>query len=326
MIKNLIWIVGMLFLAGCGGGGGDDGGSTTTLSYTGLTSSTDITSQNATPVAVNSFENTNQISQISSGGSVTGLVESLKSDYVSMPLPAVLTKLMVQFMDMNQLRAMASESVGGIQESETVYGSCGGSMTISLSGPDSGFSGSVSYNGFCEFFGVTISGTIGLTGSVSSSAETISMNMTFSNIQSSYSGVLTTNSGSMSLILNTKIATVTIPSFLSYNATSGQTSKMENGLMTMTFNSLASLRSVSLTMSGTFFDPTYGKVELATVTPFIISTSSIYPSSGAVTATGVNNEKTLLTVVDVTNVRIQADTDGDGIYDYDGGTVAWISL
>ncbi len=44
--------------------------------------------------------------------------------------------------------------------------------------------------------------------------------------------------------------------------------------------------------------------------------ADFYPNSGSMTVTGANNSSVKLTAIDSTNVRLQVDTNGDGVVDY----------
>ena len=68
-----------------------------------------------------------------------------------------------------------------------------------------------------------------------------------------------------------------------------------------------------------------GSVTLATLTPFKILDTEIYPHEGVVTATGAGDSRLTFTVLDETYVQIDIDADGDGI-DEITLTTTWFDL
>jgi hypothetical protein len=68
-----------------------------------------------------------------------------------------------------------------------------------------------------------------------------------------------------------------------------------------------------------------GSVLVATVTQFIQTDTEAYTSTGQAVITGANGSRIRLTVIDVTQVRLDLDADGDGSYEATQ-TVPWTSL
>jgi hypothetical protein len=80
---------------------------------------------------------------------------------------------------------------------------------------------------------------------------------------------------------------------------------------------------IEVEIFGTFYHPDYGYVTVSTEESFVIYDGDEWPSSGILLMVGANNTKAKLTAIDETKCRIVADTDGDGVYDYDSGNLYW---
>jgi hypothetical protein len=76
-------------------------------------------------------------------------------------------------------------------------------------------------------------------------------------------------------------------------------------------------------ISGNFYSPDYGYVTLSTQEAFITLDEDDYPSQGILIATGAGGTTARLTVLSATTYHVEADTNGDGTYEYDSGTLYW---
>ena len=77
---------------------------------------------------------------------------------------------------------------------------------------------------------------------------------------------------------------------------------------------------------GTFYHPDYGFVLLTTTNPLLIHGADGWPTSGQFTISGNNATKAQLTAIDQSHLGIEADTDGDGMFDWDSGLLIWSDL
>lgn len=85
---------------------------------------------------------------------------------------------------------------------------------------------------------------------------------------------------------------------------------------------------VSFTISGTYYDHDHGYVSVSTTTPFILYSGYDHPSQGVLIIdgrTGIagGSTKARLTAITASTYRVEADTNGDGSYDWNSGTVNW---
>jgi hypothetical protein len=67
-------------------------------------------------------------------------------------------------------------------------------------------------------------------------------------------------------------------------------------------------------INGRIYDPDLGYVDLQTV-------QDITSSSGVLVATGSNGTRARLTILSSSTYKVEADTDGDGVYDWDSGVL-----
>jgi len=81
-------------------------------------------------------------------------------------------------------------------------------------------------------------------------------------------------------------------------------------------------------VSGKYYDPTYGYIDVVTTDNFRFLESDNYtwPSSGVMVVTGTDNTKARLTAVSNTQCQIDADLDGDGDYEWGPVTKNWVDL
>ena len=85
---------------------------------------------------------------------------------------------------------------------------------------------------------------------------------------------------------------------------------------------------VSMTISGIFYDPHYGYVTLSTPENLIVYDYDRVPTSGILLVEGDNGvsgfpTKARLTCYSSSLFNVEADTDGDGIYDWSSGVLSW---
>jgi len=303
-MKRLLLSVGQLalfaFLSGCGGGGG---GSTTpynpleSLPYTGSTSAALIDSADVEELMVIAyFGNAIGNSAFRDLG-----VESAASP--QRPADG----------------ANAPALLAAAQEPYIEDGACGGTATYDLDVDvnNGNFHGTITYAGFddCDLM---------LTGSVPVSGQLNLQTFLFNNMTamfellemrgeqfglwvvsgryefSEYTGGATINGD-----LRVRDDSGRVYWFDSYHTTIAQ------GYDTQSYEDES--------LAGRFYDPDRGYVDLATETPVRTYVGESVPSSGALLAGGADGASARLSFLSTVLYRVEADTDGDGSYDYDTG-------
>jgi hypothetical protein len=104
-----------------------------------------------------------------------------------------------------------------------------------------------------------------------------------------------------------------------HNNTLNKTAWLNNFVITSTQESADSL----ITLNGRYYDPDYGYIDLSTESPGVILTGDENPSAGVLVGKGRNNTKARLTALTSMTYKVEADTNGDGVYDWNSGTLNW---
>jgi hypothetical protein len=85
---------------------------------------------------------------------------------------------------------------------------------------------------------------------------------------------------------------------------------------------------VDFQVSGRYYHPDYGYVDISTPTAFRIYSSSTWPSQGVLVLDGKTgiaggSSRARLTVISSNAYNVEADTNGDGAYEWNSGTLTW---
>ncbi len=288
-----------LCLIGCDSGGGSGG-----LVYTGATLQATITEANGEKLATQAFEGGQ------TGGSVSFATLDGGGDS-GKPLTIALYKTLSTAV--NEVDA-ATRTDPGIAKAliavnETMIGSCGGDASFSVTFDDVllSFDGTLTFNDYCE-------DQTTLSGSATFSGQFVDPVTGFGNINLSFN-TLTVSSG-------TESQTVSGDVTISLSATS-ESVTMDIVVRDDTTNDVFWVNNFSLTvtagagfediqLSGRFYDPVEGYVELST--PIALRTLDVddYPSSGTLVATGVNGDVTV-TALPGAAYQVDIDIGSDGI-------------
>jgi hypothetical protein len=79
---------------------------------------------------------------------------------------------------------------------------------------------------------------------------------------------------------------------------------------------------VEMTLTGRYYHPEHGYVDIATIDALRINNSDQFPSSGQIIITGASGSKARLTATSNTEYTLEVDADGDDIYEI-GTTENW---
>lgn len=321
-IRLLLSALGILGLVACGGGGGGGGiappVSPTGLTYTGVTSPAIIDSNNAVELASGAFIGGETGSNFGIISSVTAdqskIVREIKLYQVAQIFSEPLYKI-----DINSHR---KDSLAVQTEQDTIQGDCGGSAsyTVNVDDVTGGFTGSMTFNGYCSE-NVTITGTTGFSGQVDiNSGDFLNFNLDFNMISLSSGNQSYTIDGDISVDVSGPSSTASLEMKMKDN--SGEVFWVNNYVLIIS----EGVDYVDVSATGKFYHPTYGYVDLSTNTP--LRTYNIYewPSSGELQIVGGEATKARLIAIDENTCRIIADTNGDENYDYDSGQVRWNDL
>lgn len=324
-IGILIVLVFATLLA-CGGGGG--GGGTTTaapsLTYTGLTAKAVIDESNAADIsagAVNGGLRGNLLNGFASLASATGSVDAQNNKlYIT---ATILQKAVVNLQSVSQSSMGSSRAVS--TEQETVTGACGGQALGSFHIDDGtgDFWGNFSFSNYCES-DVTINGAANFSGSINLSTdeiESITFDLQYlTGTQLSGSYII---DGSLVIVNQSTGFTISMNMYLQ-NGNSSDVFWISDYHM----EGVEDATNLLMNISGNFYDPEYGHITLSTLQDLTMNVDETVPSSGILAVVGENGPAGGPTMAKLTCYpsglfQVEADTNGDGIYDWDSGTLSW---
>jgi hypothetical protein len=330
LVKNLNYLcvvgvvaLGLMTIVATGGGGGDgDGGGPSIPSYTGLTEPATIDENNAEALAVGAYEG----GRMGAATGVMGVVQTEASGNIGYSRILKVSEVLED--SLRQVDFMSRSDgtfIGAIYTvSATVYGNCGGSAsyTISVDDQTGDFSGSFTFASYCED-GVTISGGASFSGQVDVITEDLmKFSLSFSTLTGTSGNESFTLSGDISFDLTVYPYIMTM-SVLVRDESTGKVYWVKDYTMTVTEGATY----VDVELSGTYYDPDYGYVILTTPTPLRIYEDHYWPSQGVLVVEGEigamgGNTKARLTFLSSITYQVEADTNGDGEYDWDSGVLS----
>jgi hypothetical protein len=317
----------VFWLTACSGGGSSDSGSSG-ITYTGQTSAAAISEDNAGSLAASALDAGSSNSAFSLNGFAALDGADPGSDAAHGPLLLGIARTLEDAVEFVDFSAASEPDVSAAAQTRdgTLSGECGGSASYSIS-VDSGtgaFSGSFSFSGYCVG-DLTVNGGASFSGDVNTSTEQLeSFTFSFNAITATSGSESVTMNGSISISAST--STMTMNMTIQDNTT-GWTCKVVNYQMIVNDYGTYSEYSVS----GRFFDPDYGYVDLETNQTFRVYAGDDYPSSGVLTLYGEDGSaggrtSAVLTAVDATQCRVEVDGDGDGVYEVTVYPVLWSDL
>lgn len=317
----------VLSLTACGGGGGG-GESSSGITYTGLTTEATIDENNAVVLSTGAYQG-GQTGAALVGG--VGAVQVGEDGSVGLPRPLKVSQALESALHkVDMTSGSLGTLVGAIYtEKDTIYGDYGGSAsyTINVNDETGAFSGSITFNSYSDDGVTTISGPVSFTGSLDVNTEDfIEFRFSFDNLTGVSGSDSFTLDGDISFDNTVYPAEITMTMLLKDNHTA-KVYKLEDYVMTLT--DMGSY--VDVEGSGAYFDPDYGYVSISTAAPFRIYYGDIYPSEGVLLIdgnTGIAGGSTMarLAALSSSTCLVEADTNGDGIYDWNSGVMNWDDL
>ena len=320
LILSIMCIIGLISCGG-GGGGGDPvnvPSVPTGLTYTGVTSPAIIDSNNAAELASDAFMGGETGSNLGIFSSVSGMPSEMTRNIKLYKVVKILGDPLYKI-DFNSQR---EDSLAVQTEQDTVAGDCGGSAsyTVTMDDVSGTFTGSMTFIGYCNE-NTTISGTAGFSGQINVNTSdflnfALSINM------------ISLTSGDQSYIIDGDVSvdvsgSSSIASLdMLMKDSSGEVFWVSDYTLTIT----EGVDYVDLGVSGKFYHPTHGYVDLSTKTA--VRTYNIYqwPSSGELEIVGGGDTTARLIVIDENYCQIIADTNGDGNDDYFSDQINWNDL
>lgn len=319
LILSIVCILGLVACGGGGGGGGDFmPAELTGLTYTGVTSPAVIDSDNAAELASDAFiggETGSNLGMFSSVADAQSTIErKIKLYEVVQIFDGALHKI-----DFSNHRG---DLLAVKTEQDTVIGDCGGSAsyTVEMNDLNGTFTGSMTFNDYCN--GNTfISGTAGFYGQVTVDAsEFLNFNLSIDMIKLTSGDQSYVMDGDVSVDVERPSSTATVDMLM--KDSSGEVFWVKDYTLTI----FEGVDYADVEVSGRFYHPTYGFVDLSTILPVRIFNIDDWPAFGELQVVGEDGTKARLLVFNKNSCRIIVDTHGNGTYDYESDDISWSDL
>jgi hypothetical protein len=307
-LLKLILISSAFLLTACGGGGGGGEETPEPITYTGLKTPALINTSNASVLVGGIMGSELESSLNNTIGVVTDEAESGTS------LPASLIMLQTLANTARQIDITGAAVLPGTIQTNTETQLCdSGSITVSIAVDDvSGeFSGTMIYDA-CVISGVYMNGTIKVTGLFDPALlEITQMNMTFTDLTQSYGTESYTQSGSIAASFSGSTS-VLVANYLVRDNHTLAVYMYANYRVESTDNITEAL----IRLSGRFFHPDYGYVDISTLNTIHMNSTDDWPYLGIVLATGDNSSLMVDCEGDsILTYTLSVDADGDGNYE-----------
>jgi hypothetical protein len=313
----------LLFLTSCGG---SSGGSSSGISYTGLTTQATVDQNNAEELSTGAYSGGSTGSAI---GGTLGVIQTGQPEPEGYPRVLKVAQVLEGTLDKVDFMSRAYGTFVGevYTESEKIYGACGGSasVTVSIDDQTGYFSGRMNFNKYCDME-ITISGGVDLSGKFDLYAEELTeFTMSFDNLTSTSASDSVTLKGDISLVNVTAYGGTMIMNMTMQDNSTKETFRLVDYKIVVT----EQFDSIGIDISGRYYDPNYGYVDISTPTLFRIYEGNENPSKGVLVVTGKTgigggSTKARLKTISSSTYKVEADTDGDGLYDYDTGVLYWL--
>lgn len=315
-----IIVFGLVAIIGSGGGGGGGSGSSSGLTYTGSETLASISDGNAQALATGAYTNGNTGYAMST---ITAL-QAGDNEQIGYPVLLKVSNMLTDSLEQVDFRTGSGADGSRTTVTESVVGDCGGTgaYTINFNDGTGVFSGSFTFTNYCNQ-GTTITGGVTFSGTVDvNNNMLLSFSFSFVALTVSSAGDSLTLGGTLSIDTVGSPSTLTLDVFVRYNTDGNPVYWVRDYTLIVTEGS----GFVDLQISGIFYNPVEGYVTVSTDTPISVNDGDDYPSSGVLVITGGGDTKAKLTFVSSTTYRVEADTDGDGTYDYNSGDLLWADL
>jgi hypothetical protein len=319
LLVALAAALSLAVLAACGGGGGGGGG-VETIEYTGVTTQAAITNSNAEEMATDAYLGGDAGSQM---GGMFGAVGS--GGQAGAPRHVAFAKMLAE--TVQKLDVSSTVAVGVTQSGTQPCDTSGNiSFTMTVDETTGAFSGSFNYNNCTSGF-QTMNGAVTFSGNMDTNGEFTGMTMTFNAVTVSDGGFSISFGGSMSMsgMLSSPV-TMTMNMRIRENST-GSVVWINNYTVSIVTGSDGNGPYEEMTVSGRFYEPAHGFVDLTTIAPLRVYDVDEYPSQGELRFDGLGATYARLVVIDNTQCQVFADSDpftpGE---EFDSGVILWADL
>ncbi len=307
----------VLMLNGCGGGGGSDGVGGG-IAYTGITTQAAVESGNAQDLSTGAYEGGAMGASLSLGVVLQPAVG--RPNYLDTAL--ILEEVISQIDIKASLGFVPAGAI--VNDSGTIPGQCGGNVQYSIQADDvtGDFSGTLNFSAFCSQ-GVLVAGGANITGKYDLQKDRfVYFSLASGSMSLTYGSDSVTAKMNISFNYQTSPATITMSIYLKNNK-DGKVYWVDYSI-----NLWKALNYMEVNASGKYYHPGYGYVVVSTPTNLRIYSGNDWPSQGVLildgkTGSAGGSTRARLTVISSTTYQVEADTNGDGIYDWNSGILSW---
>jgi hypothetical protein len=324
---EIVSVLSVLFavsVSSCGGGGGSSSPGVSSP-YSGITTAAVVTDNNAVEIALAAFQagdlGANAVVPLAPAGG-TAVRQT-----AAMPAPLALVRT-VSKAAVSAIRPPAA-AVGPsprapFTESGVIPDGQGGEARYTISGDDATgvFTGTFEFVGFHGDGGGVIAGAVAVSGAVTQNSMHILFDFRSVHIVDVSGGSDVTAAGTVDLVASMDPATGTDTATLNLFFTDNVTRETV-WLSDYHLTTIAGAGYSDVTLSGRIYLHDYGYVDIASQIPFRYLDGVTFPASGQMTVTGQANRGVRLTADSQTQCTLDADLDGDGLYDELTVTVYW---
>ncbi|MBW4056297.1 MAG: hypothetical protein HIU83_13025 [Proteobacteria bacterium] len=309
MNRNAISLMAVLLAAvvlgmgGCGGGSTSSAAATTqsaagNSSFAGNTSQAVVTASNAKALSSDAYHGLQTVS------SAAAVEKATNDSQPSPPRVQELSKIIESSIQSVVKESLRTAKVVAATIAETNNGASGYyQYTIEVDQATGSYSGNLIFSQYKAYSNsAAISGSVYCSGVYDKLNQLFtSLNITMDGLSGTWGVDTETITGTISLDQTNSAKTITISAVL-FDTRTNSTSWFKELIFTFVGS--------SLTVSGTYYDPVYGYVEIATVTPLMSSAFADSATSGQLLFTGSNGSKARLTFTGSGDI-VEVDTAGN---------------
>ena len=330
-VKAVSALLLFALITACGGG---SGGGSSGLSYSGAITPASLTATNSATLLSDAYAEGNSAANVDRIGSVASLTNSTHAA-PRRPRGLALSEALITFIRLSAagdtLNAPSVAAAVTTIPTNTLSGGCGGSATVNGSYDDvsSAISVTATFNSYCQN-GTTLNGDISASGNAVISSSSIlsisNLSITVSNLTVDMGGGdFFTAGGTLSIIPQSGYSSIATHSVITINMLfkdnlTTKVYKLENYAISQTMT----LGYNDMLITGRYYDPDAGYIDLSTPTTIRAAMTDLWPSSGALKGTGNGSSATLI-ALDNTTYQLDVDTDNNGTPE-STTTGLWIDL
>ena len=321
LLQGILLIMLVQLLSACGGGGGDartTGVVDPAPSYAGVTTQATVTAGNAESLAMDGYGGSNIAAVLGSFGTAKSTASSLATTERPVRQMAQMLKQAARRLDIPAKAAQKRlvKSAKTVQRTVThqTMGDGGGVINYSLEVNDAtgSFFGTLDFQDYTSQ-GIAISGKADMLGSFDPGLQQFNrLTLTFKSLTMKGSSFSYALIGTLSWGFNYSAATETLSmNMVLVNNENNLTFWFKNYELATTYGSTFLTQSAT----GRYYDPVYGYVDVATLSPLVINNNAGWPSQGALEFRG-QQSTWLCLAFSVGSLLVEADTNGDAIPDW----------